>query len=282
VQRTAVVTDSTARPVDPAVAVVALDVVVDGRAVGEDDTELADLLARMVEGSDVGTSRPSPDGFARAYEAAADAGASAVVSVHLSGALSGTVDAARLAAAGARLRVDVVDTGSVGAVLSAAVAAAARLAGDGADAVRVGDAVREVSSRSRTWVSPATASHLRRGGRAGPGQGEPRGQLSARHLLVVSEGRLVPLERVRTTRRLFDRLRELAAEHVSGVDAVDGVRLVVQHAGAPDLAARLVEELRTTTPSHVQVGSLPLSPVLAAHVGPGAIGVAAVVRPGTA
>uniref|UniRef100_UPI0030ED4244 DegV family protein n=1 Tax=Aquipuribacter hungaricus TaxID=545624 RepID=UPI0030ED4244 len=86
--RTAVVTDSTARPVAPAVAVVDLDVVVDGVPASEAGTDLDALLARMTAGAQVGTSRPSPDGFARAYAAAAATGASAVVSVHLSGAVT--------------------------------------------------------------------------------------------------------------------------------------------------------------------------------------------------
>jgi DegV family protein with EDD domain len=149
-----VVTDSTARPVAPAVAVVDLDVVVDGTPAREVDTDLDALLARMSGGAQVGTSRPSPEGFARAYAAAAEAGASAVVSVHLSGALSGTVDAARLAAADAPLRVEVVDTGCVGAALTAAVAVAAAAAADGADARRVARLVRQVAHGVADLVLP--------------------------------------------------------------------------------------------------------------------------------
>ncbi len=281
--RTAVVTDSTARPVAPAVAVVDLDVVVDGAAAHEDATDLDGLLARMAAGAQVGTSRPSPDGFARAYEAAAQAGASAVVSVHLSGALSGTVDAARLAAASAPLRVDVVDTGCVGAALSAAVAAGAAAAADGGDAGRVARLARQVADGSRTWFSPATAAHLTRGGRAG---GEPeRPGLSARPVLVVSEGRLVPLERVRTTGRLVDRLAELVAERLREIGSASAtgprgtVEVVVQHAGAEGLAADLVRRLRGGAAGVVPVGARPLSPVLAAHVGPGAVGVAVLLTP---
>jgi DegV family protein with EDD domain len=281
VQRTAVVTDSTARPVGPGVtAVVDLDVVVDGLAVREADVDLADLLARMSAGAEVGTSRPSPDGFARAYEAAAEAGASAVVSVHLSGGLSGTVEAARLAAASAPLRVEVVDTGAVGAVLSAAVDAAAGLARAGADRVRVAAAARRVAEASRTWVSPATAAHLRRGGRAADGATSAPELLSARPLLVVEGGRLVPLERVRTTGRLVDRLTRAAVDHLGerphGGAGRGEVAVVVQHAGASEAAERLEAAVRA---AGLTVRVVALSPVLAAHVGPGALGLAVVVRP---
>ncbi|WP_336924187.1 DegV family protein, partial [Aquipuribacter sp. SD81] len=126
-RRTAVVTDSTARmggapvphPGDPwapeaAVATVELDVLVDGEPRRETDQPVADLLTELGRGRRTTTSRPSPDGFTAAYAQVADAGASAAVSVHLSGALSGTVDAAQAAAAGAPVRVGVVDTRTVG------------------------------------------------------------------------------------------------------------------------------------------------------------------------
>lgn len=284
--RTAVVTDSTARPVAPAVAVVDLDVVVDGSPAREVDTDLDGLLARMAAGAQVGTSRPSPDGFSRAYAAAADAGASAVVSVHLSGALSGTADAARLAASGAPLRVEVVDTGCVGAALSAAVATGAAAASDGADAGRVARLVRDVADRSRTWFSPVTAAHLTRGGRAGAGP--ERAGLSARPVLLVHDGRLVPLEKARTTGRVLDRLAELAAERLTELGSGAGpagatVQVVVQHAGAPaeaqDLVRRLRAGARGGSRSDVPVDIRELSPVLAAHVGPGAVGLAVLVTP---
>lgn len=278
--RTAVVTDSTARPVPARVQVVDLDVVLDGRPVREVDTDLDRLLPAMASGSSVGTSRPSPDGFARAYAQAAEAGASGVVSVHLSGALSGTVDAARLAATQAPVRVEVVDTAAVGAVLSAAVSAAADLTADGADVARAARLARAVGELSRTWFSPATAGHLHRGGRSEQaGTGRPG--LTARSLLVVQNGHLVPLERVRTTSRLLDRLCQLVRER-SGelVQAAPGatVEVVVQHAGAPEVAHDLLDRLRASAGAPVR--TLALSPVLAAHVGPGAVGVAVVVVPG--
>lgn len=277
--RTAVVTDSTARPVPGSVRVVDLEVVVDGRPVREVDTDLERLLPAMSAGVPVGTSRPSPDGFARAYAEAAEAGASAVVSVHLAGALSGTVDAARLAARQAPLRVEVVDTAAVGAVLSAAVAAAAGLASDGADVVSAARRARAVGELSRTWFSPTTPVHLHRGGRSEqPGHG--RTVLTSRPLLVVQDGRLEPLERVRTTSRLLNRFCELVRDRAqelarSAPDAV--VEVVVQHAGAPDVAEDLVHRLRGQRDAPVR--TLALSPVLAAHVGPGAVGVAVVATP---
>ncbi|WP_380167677.1 DegV family protein [Jannaschia sp. R86511] len=280
--RTAVVTDSTARPVPHGVSVVDLDVVVDSRPVPEPGTTTAAVLAAVLAGSAVGTSRPSPDGFARAYAAAEAAGASAVVSVHLSGALSGTVEAARLAAAGAPLRVEVVDTASVGAVLTTAVRCAAAAAQDGADAGRLVTLVQQVASRSRTWFSPASAEQLQRGGRgAGSVRGEGRPGLQARPVLLVDEGRLVPVDRTRTTARALDRLAELAQGRLGEVwsdPSAELLELVVQHAGAEPAAADLVARLTgALDPELVRVQEL--SPVLAAHVGPGTVGLAVVAGP---
>jgi len=279
--RTVVVTDSTARPVPPGAVVVDLDVVLSGAPVREADTTTVVVLAAVLAGSTVGTSRPSPDGFARAYADAEAAGASAVVSVHLAGALSGTVDAARLAASGTPLRVEVVDTGAVGVVLSVAVRAASALAADGADATRVMALAEAVTARSRTWFSPASPGQLRRGGRGGAATRPDAPGLAARPVLLVDGGRLVPLERTRTTARALDRLRDLARERLQEVASdptTELLEVVVQHAGGQEDAAGLLRRMTQVVDASVlrveEVG-----PVLAAHVGPGAVGLAVVAGP---
>lgn len=129
-----VVTDSTAcLPPEVAeragVLVVPLDVVVDGvRHVEGVDLAPAELLEAVTRGARVTTSQPPPAAFAEAYARAAALGAREVVSVHLSGDLSGTVRAAQLAATAAPLPVHVVDSRTVGMALGFAVLAAARVA----------------------------------------------------------------------------------------------------------------------------------------------------------
>ncbi len=130
-RRVAVVTDSTAAlPPGAAerwgIAVVPLDVVVDGRRFTE-GVSLApeELVAALRRGAQVSTSQPAPEAFARAYARAAALGAEAVVSVHLSGELSGTVGAAHSAAERAPLPVHVVDSRTAAMALGAAALAAA-------------------------------------------------------------------------------------------------------------------------------------------------------------
>ncbi|HWJ84824.1 MAG TPA: DegV family protein, partial [Cellulomonas sp.] len=130
----AIVTDSTASLPEGAaerwgIGVVPLDVVVDGVRFAEGvDLSPAELLVALDRGARVSTSQPAPAAFAAAYERAAASGAHEVVSVHLSGELSGTVQAARLAAADASVPVRVVDSRAVGMALGFAVLEAARVA----------------------------------------------------------------------------------------------------------------------------------------------------------
>ncbi len=130
-RRVAVVTDSTAGLPPGAAArwgitVVPLDVVVDGRryveGVSLTPSALVDALRR---GAKVSTSQPAPEAFSLAYQRAAAAGAEAVVSVHLSGELSGTVAAAHAAAERAPLPVHVVDSRTAAMALGSAALAAA-------------------------------------------------------------------------------------------------------------------------------------------------------------
>lgn len=137
--RVAVVTDSTSC-LPPALArqhqitVVPLDVVVDGERYLDGPELGADrLVVALRRGAKVTTSQPPPAAFVAAYERAAADGATQLVSVHLSGELSGTVRAARLAAAAVPVPVRVVDSRSVGLGLGFAVLAAARLASPAPD-----------------------------------------------------------------------------------------------------------------------------------------------------
>lgn len=130
--RVAVVTDSTAA-LPPGLAdaaglrVVPLDVTIDGvRHVEGVDVTPAQLLHALERGARVTTSQPPPSAFAAAYERAAAEGAEAVVSVHLSGEISGTVRSARTAATVSPVPVHVVDSATAALGLGFAALAAAR------------------------------------------------------------------------------------------------------------------------------------------------------------
>ncbi|MGH3936841.1 MAG: DegV family protein [Pseudonocardiaceae bacterium] len=277
----AVVTDSTAYLPDGVaerhgIRLVPLHVLVDGHhrldGVQFGPAELVDALARRAT---VTTSRPAPGEFEEVYTEAIRAGADTVVSVHLSRALSGTWESARLAAEqiGAE-RVRVVDSRSAGMGLGFAALAAAAVAAAGADQSTVCDAAQRVGARTRTYFSVDTLEYLRRGGRISPATALLGTALAVKPLLHVDSGRIMPLEKVRTATRARARLVELAVR-AAGSDPLD---LAVHHLGAADRAAELVEQLRARLPTLTECLISEVGAALGAHAGPGMLGV--VVLPG--
>ena len=274
--RVAVVTDSTAYlPAGIAekhdIGVVPLHVVLGLRS-GEEGVEVspADVAAALTERRmQVSTSRPTPEEFAAAYRAT---GSSCVVSVHLSASLSGTFDAAQLAAgevAHEGIEVRVVDSELLAMGLGFAVIAAARAALDGAGVDDVEARAREVAAATDMLFYVDTLEHLRRGGRIGAAAALVGTALAVKPLLHVVGGRIAPLEKVRTASKALARLEELTVQR-----AGDGpVDLAVHHLAAEDKATALAERLRARLPG---LGDLHLSEVgavVGAHVGPGLLGV---------
>lgn len=280
VERVAVVTDSTA-DLPPGVAdalgvrVVPLRVSIGGRAAtdGVDVTarDVADALRAKVL---VTTSRPPPDRFAAAFQDCLNAGATRVVSVNLAAALSGTFESAALAAQDFEHGVvRVVDSRSTAMALGFAVMAAAQRAGAGASAAEVQGAATETVDRTRTLFYVDTIEYLRRGGRIGSASALLATSLSVKPLLQMVEGRIVSLEKVRTSAKAIARLVWLTAE-AAGDGRVD---LAVHHLAAPARAEQVAALLRAAIANIGELYVSELGPVVGAHLGPGAIG-AVVVR----
>lgn len=277
----AVVTDSTAYlppgvAQERAIRVVPLEVRL-GSRVGREgvDVDAAALRAALADRRlDVQTSRPNPAEFAACYRAALAGGADGVVSVHLSRGLSGTWDAARVAAQEVGPdRVRVVDSRAAGMGLGYAVLAAADAADAGSDGAAVEAAALDVAARCRMFFSVDTLERLRRGGRIGTAAALFGTALAVKPLLHVAQGRILPLEKVRTTARAAQRLVELAVK-AAGEGPVD---LAVHHLGAAaraeEVAARLRERLDVARLLVSEVGA-----VIGAHVGTGLLAVVVVPR----
>ncbi|SFK05226.1 DegV family protein [Cellulomonas sp. KH9] len=309
--RVAVVTDSTAAlppglAADVGVHVVPLEVSIDGARYAEGvDVTPEQLLHALARGSRVTTSQPPPSAFAAAYEQAAADGAHAIVSVHLSGEMSGTVRSARTAATVSPVPVRVVDSRTAALGLGFAAVAAARYAAtplpdepgdadpeDGVggtvrrwvartvhrtatlrwpDAEQVADVATATATSSRVWFLVDSLEHLRRGGRLGTAAAALGTVLGLRPLLTVQDGRLVVCEKVRTRRVARERLEQLALAELADRP---GARVAVHHVGpsdvADDVAARLAQ---AAGPAVGEVVVADAGAVLAAHVGPGLLAV---------
>jgi DegV family protein with EDD domain len=223
-----------------------------------------------VRGGHVSTSRPTPGDFVAVYRRLLDGGADRIVSVHLSGELSGTWDAARVAASqvGEHL-VTVLDSRSAAMGTGFAVLAAARAVAAGGSAQEVATAARDTAAATRTFFVVDTLEHLRRGGRIGAAASVLGSALAIKPVLHVLDGRVVPLEKVRTTARAMHRLVQRAVEA-----AGDGpVSIAVHHLAAPEKAERLAAELREQLPALRELHVSELGAAIGAHVGPGAFGI---------
>jgi DegV family protein with EDD domain len=273
----AVLTDSTAYlPAEVAtareIAVVPLAVSISGREGREGvDVSPADVAAALHERrTAVTTSRPAPTEFAAAYRRLLDAGASGVVSVHLSARLSGTYDSAVLASADFDGRVAVVDSASAGMGLGFAALAAATAADAGEDLAGVRKAAEAAIDRTTTLFYVDTLEFLRRGGRIGAASALFGTALSVKPILIVADGEVRLKEKARTASRGLARVVELAAE-AAGDDRVD---LAVHHLDAPARADLLLDALRTRLGARVRRSIVAeVGAAVAAHVGPGFAGV---------
>ncbi|HEU5144097.1 MAG TPA: DegV family protein [Dermatophilaceae bacterium] len=278
-----IVTDSTAYlPAEVArqhaIEVIPLHVIVGGkdRVEGQDITP--DEVAKALrEYTIVTTSRPTPQAFAETYERLAAEGATGIVSIHLSAQMSGTLEAAQLAAAEARIPVEVIDSETIGMAMGFAVVTAAETASGGADIAAVKAAVEARLKPSGVLFYVDTLEHLRRGGRIGAASALLGSALAIKPILAVRGGRIVPVEKVRTSSRAIARIEAMVVEHVkAGGVAVD---IAVHHLDAADRAEAIAEQLRHLVPEARQVIVVELGAVVGAHVGPGTVAIAVSPRP---
>ncbi len=221
------------------------------------------------------TSQPSVGDFTAVFEPLlADGGE--VVSVHISGGLSGTPEAARQAKEALTRdgrggeRIEVVDSTTAAGGLGFMVLTAAKAARDGASAAEAAAKVAEARKELRLWFAIDTLEFLKRGGRIGAASAWIGSTLRVKPILTV-ENEMTPVERVRTSGRMFERLVEYAqgcAE--SGADAWSA-----QHINAADQCAALVERCSEVFGSQPTIVS-EIGPVLSAHTGPGLLGMGAI------
>lgn len=278
-----VVTDSTAYlpsgvAAEHGIEVVPLHVVIGGRSHVEGaDITAMQVAAALRDYTVVTTSRPTPQAFLETYRRLADEGADEIVSVHLSSQMSGTVEAAQLAADDSPVPVRVVDSETLGMAMGFAVIAAAESAEAGADADLVVAALSARLEASRVLFYVDTLEHLRRGGRIGAASALLGSALAIKPILAVRGGRIVPVEKVRTSSRAIARLEAMVLEHVTQEGlAAD---LAVHHLDAAVRAEQIADELRASVPGSPRVVVVELGAVVGAHVGPGTVAIAVSPRP---
>ena len=247
------------------------------RTPGEPDRQLQDLTAAEVDeaimlahvmGQTVSTSGPAPGVFADVYDELASRGFTHVVSVHLSGELSGTVEAARTGARLSRLGsegVSVVDSRTVAGAYGHAVVRALEVlnsasAGSSVESLtpaQLVDYIQSVCEQSTLYFYIPTLDALRRGGRVSPALAMVGQMLQIKPIGTITEGKLAYVERPRTAARALERLVEVTVQtcrehqHAAALTSV----------AAPDMNSSLAGFSRTSS----SLKATPRGEVVAVH-----------------
>ena len=266
-----VVTDSSSRlPAELlekwAIRVVPLHILLDGDDLRDGVDEIPDDVYKL----HATTAAATLAELANVYqEALADSGGGGVVAVHISSALSGTYGNAERTAADLDPAVRVIDSRSAAMGTGFPALAAARAAAAGGDLDTVADAASSAVSRSHAFMVVHRLDNLRRSGRIGGAKAWLGTALALKPLLRVEDGKLVLAQRVRTvsnaTAAMIDRVCELVGDGPAAL----AVHHVANPDGANEVAATLARRLPACEPAIVT----PLGPVLALHVGAGAVAV---------
>jgi DegV family protein with EDD domain len=269
-----VVTDSTAglsahEVLRHPLTVVPLQVVIGGTSYDDGATSAYAVAEALKTFTPVSTSRPAPQTFTDTYAACAAAGASSIVSIHLSADMSGTFEAAMIGAKESPIPVRVVDSRSLGMGLGFPVLAAAAAAAEGATQFEVEAAARARMAAVSAYFYVDTLEYLRRGGRIGAAQALLGTALAVKPLLTIRGGRIIPLEKVRTSSRAIARLADIAVQRAG----TGRVQVAVHHLANLDKAQTLADGLSNRLPEADEIVLREVGAVIGAHVGPGLLAV---------
>ncbi|OBJ56438.1 DegV family protein [Mycobacterium sp. 1423905.2] len=216
------------------------------------------------------TAAATPAELADAYaQALSDSDGDGVVAIHISSALSGTCGTAERTAADLDPAIRVVDSRSAAMGTGFTVLAAARAARAGADLDTVVRVAEAATQRSHAMMVVHRLDNLRRSGRIGGAKAWLGTALALKPVLRIDDGKLVLAQRVRTVKHATAAMIDRVCDVVGDNPAALAVHHVVNPEGAAEVAAELAQRLPACEPAIIS----PMGPVLALHVGAGAVAV---------
>lgn len=266
-----VVTDASSRlPADMrddwGIRVVPLHILLDG----VDLRDGVDEIPEDVYQRHATTAAATPAELADAYQQAlADSGGYGVVAVHISSALSGTYGIAQRTAADLDPNIRVIDSKSTAMGAGFIALAAARAAAAGSDLDAVANAADSAVGRSHAFMVVHRLDNLRRSGRIGGAKAWLGTALALKPVLRIDDGKLVLAQRIRTVGNATAAMIDRVCEVVGDGSAALAVHHVANPDGADQVAATLAQRLPACEPAMITE----LGPVLALHVGAGAVAV---------
>ena len=219
------------------------------------------------------TSQPSPAAFRDVYEKILDEGRD-IISIHISEKLSGTIDSATQAKQMLAVEnIEVVDSKLTSMAMGFPVLATAKAAKEGATLQECKALAERSLANSGAIFTVSTLEYLHRGGRIGGAAAFLGTALDLKPILELREGKIEPIERVRTLNKAVDRLLEHFQNRINGRTPV---QIAILNAKVPEEANRLLEKARNLfSVSDIDFALISdLSPTIGTHTGPGTLGIA--------
>ena len=261
-----IVTDSSVT-IEPEVAkelditIVSLSVMVDGVVYSDADLEEGEFLRLMQSSRNLPkTSQPPVGVFADVFERLAEDGAQ-IISIHMSHALSGTVEAARQGATLANADVTVVDSSFIDQAMKFQVTEAAKLAKEGVSLEEILTKIEEVKEKTELYIGLSTLENLVKGGRIGRVSGLISSLLNIRVIMQMKDHQLEPIVKGRGAKTFKKWLDDLTASLQNKQVAEIGI----SYAGSPELALEMKESLQPYVKKPISV--LETGSIIQTHTG---------------
>ena len=261
-----IVTDSSVT-IEPEVAkelditIVPLSVMVDGVVYSDADLEEGEFLRLMQSSRNLPkTSQPPVGVFADVFEHLAEDGAQ-IISIHMSHALSGTVEAARQGATLANADVTVVDSSFTDQAMKFQITEAAKMAKEGASLEEILAKIEEVKEKTELYIGLSTLENLVKGGRIGRVSGLISSLLNIRVIMQMKDHQLEPIVKGRGAKTFKKWLDDLTASLQNKQVAEIGI----SYAGSPELAQEMKESLQPYVKKPISV--LETGSIIQTHTG---------------
>jgi DegV family protein with EDD domain len=242
----------------------------DEELIDREQLTTAEFWARCARSPELPTTAaPSPGRFEQAYRRLAEGGATGIVVVTLSGALSATMQSAELAARAVTadgLDVRIVDSRSISLGEGTNALACAEAAAEGADLDAIEAIARDLIARTRVFGALDTLENLKKGGRIGNAKALLATALNIKPIIEVADGVVEQHGKQRTRSKALTFLVDKVASYEGRIE-----HLAVLHADCSDVDA-FVDRLRPYAGGDIVVGQI--GPVIGTHAGRGTIGVA--------
>ncbi|WP_295345225.1 DegV family protein [uncultured Streptococcus sp.] len=261
-----IVTDSSVT-IEPEVAkelditIVPLSVMVDGVVYSDADLEEGEFLRLMQSSRNLPkTSQPPVGVFADVFEHLAEDGAQ-IISIHMSHALSGTVEAARQGATLANADVTVVDSSFTDQAMKFQITEAAKMAKEGASLEEILAKIEEVKEKTELYIGLSTLENLVKGGRIGRVSGLISSLLNIRVIMQMKDHQLEPIVKGRGAKTFKKWLDDLTTSLQNKQVAEIGI----SYAGSPELALEMKESLQPYVKKPISV--LETGSIIQTHTG---------------